>query len=407
MRNVTWRTLVTFRSSPKMVIFSTLNQRNIRFTEKFDSPKNSIGRKIRFSNLFASVVNMSEFVASLAWVTKFVGSMVGAWSLAIASSCDCASVINSVLTDCVFFRWTMGFVSSAINGCSDFDFLSGSASEFSVSWSGYCGFTWECLVTVAVTWLNTSVVENGMFCNALTWVTSNLVLSVVNAGFLTVAVSSSTFSMICRIVTDFMVGCWGDAHGGTCRFAVGGAIDTDDEAGLAAHWVTLWVLWMSGVVCWMFAWVGRFWLVGNFNILIVAHDISRVGDFPWLILEFPWAWFFPCWITVLTISAHAFDTSLFATVLEKLSIHGQLVRWVTAEKLSDWEVFNKDILDLSIDICSFCIHAGARDTWGEFGMGPGVISLALDLPSTLRSVSLWADRSTVCTPTFDVTTVLG
>jgi hypothetical protein len=75
--------------------------------------------------------------------------------------------------------------------------------------------------------------------------------------------------------------------------------------------------------------------------------------------------------------------------------------------LSDWEIFDKDILNLSVDVCSVCIHAGASDTWREFGVRPGVVCLALDSPSTLRSVSLWTDRSTVCTITSDVTTIKG
>ena len=349
---------------------------------------------------------MGEFVASLAWITSnIVGTMVCACSLAITCGCNCRGVICSLRTDSIFVWWTVGLVSSTIDSCFDLDKLAWSASEFSLSWSSDWSFTWESLVTVAVTWLDASIVENGMFCNASTWITGDLVLSVVNAGFFTVAVFSGTFCVICRAVTDFMVGCFSDAHGGACGFAVGGAIDLDDETGFAAHWFTLWDLWMSVVVSWMFAWVSGIWLVKDVSILIVAHDVSRVGDRPWLFLEFPSTRFFPCWIAVLPVSAHAFDVSLFTTLLEKLTIHVQLIGWVTAEKLGYWKVFDKNILNLGVEIGSFCIHAGTRDTWGEFGMGPGVISLTLDLPSTLRSVSLWADSSTVCTVASDVSAV--
>ena len=138
---------------------------------------------------------------------------------------------------------------------------------------------------MAVTWLDASIVENGMFCNAFAWITGDLVLSVVSTGLFTVAVFSGTFCVICRAVTDFMVSCFSNAHGGACGFAVGGAIDLDDETGFAAHWFTLWDLWMSGVVCWMFG--CRFWLVEDVSILIVAHNVSRVFDGPGLFLEFP------------------------------------------------------------------------------------------------------------------------
>ena len=108
------------------------------------------------------------------------------------------------------------------------------------------------MVTVAVAWLDASIVENSVLSNTYAWITSNLVLSMINAGFFTITVSSGTFCVICRAVTDFMVGGFSDAHGRTLGFTIGGAIDTDDETGLAAHWFTLWALWMSFVVSWMF-----------------------------------------------------------------------------------------------------------------------------------------------------------
>ena len=135
-------------------------------------------------------------------------------------------------------------------------------------------------------------------------------------------------------------------------------------------------------------WIIIIWLIVVW-LFWSTSGISSITTTKWITFPWPWAWFFPGWITILTIFAKTFCTFRISSFFEWISHEIKSIGWISAEELFDSKIFNIlfNNLNTIIQWIQFSWNIWTSDTWWEFVMGPCVICLTFDLPSTHWSPS--------------------